>query len=1410
MRKGVLVLAAIALFACHSKDKSEAEVCSDSIDNDGDGLVDCADGDGCSPGAACGAGGATCSAQAACVIACAGDGSAEQCADAIDNDCDGVADCSDSDCATATACASATQSCGATDGAGRRVCLDASRTQLLADGTSAADLSVLLRVGPAPVAGATCTFSIQGVSGLIDGAATTSKTTDSAGRAAVVYTAGTTVGESRVVVSCLAEATQAPVTAELPMTLLGVGAMRVVGADHQVLGTTGSGYQEHSQITFQLFTPDGAPFPAGAPVQLSHRSHGGSYIGSSPGCEGNVCTVGALTDGQGKVSITLTSGREFAVLTVEAAARGGGRDAKVVAGGYAVVGAKANGAHISLDCRPYNVPAFTNHDCLYSRYAGEEKVVDCTVSLADRFGTVIGVPTLATLQSEAGNAGPAASTVPYDPAKPVSEQRGIGKALTYIDVYGHPLPRDVSPFSGEVSRANVDFGCGPKTVNPRDGLVTVIAIVAGEEGFVDRNVNGLYDEGESFIDIGEPFVDADDDGTRAADEPYEDVNGNGRYDAPNGKWDANTHIWAQTRVLYTGHPAREISAGKEFFSRVYLPPYEQRPELPLPPNGTSTTPWLDLPPEITQPFYGVFFTDDRYNPLASSTKYEAAAAAGNITVTMVGPDNTVDSLGTSFRQLYCESAAAPHGKCFHGPADSACVPAETSASRACFVVPDVGGCVNGTCPSNAFTLGNDAYLGLTCSTPSADVVSVTAEIEGVKSALFVNQPFGSERACGDGRDNDCDGASDCTDGDCAGSVACKLPPGSCTSPDSSGRSICMQPARARLPSDAAASTTIDAYALQHGFAVPGALCTFSTSGASGALDATSAVTDATGKAAVRLTAGSTAGRTTVTAACAIAGATTSTSVAVDQVAVGAVRVIAADYAVLGARSSGYQEHSVITFEALAVDGTPMPAGTRVEFTHERQGDSFIGEEGSCVSNPCTLLGETDAEGKTRVTVTSGRRWAVLTVAAKATTAAKSAQAIAGGYPVVGAKPNGAHLSLDCRPYNVPAFTVHDCLYSRYNGQASTVDCTVSLADRYGIVLGIPALAAFQSETGNMGPPAFTVGYDTTRASASQPNVGKGVGYMSVYGHPLPRDVEPWSSLGEYSVAGADFGCGISERAVNPRDGFVTVVAIVAGEEGFVDLDVNGEYDVGEPFVDVGEPFVDADDDGMWDYDEWFEDVNSNLVYDGPNGVWDSDTHLWTQTRVLYTGYPRLMDPLAAPQQFSRFYDADYSSPTMPYDTNPATDAFMQVGQMRKYGVFFTDDRLNPLTPEAGYAASSALGNAKITLVGPTYGIGDIPPDLFRMLYCSSGSAPYGTCEYGPADDACRRIATTSGSSTCYVVPDVAHCLSGACTGFPYGNRGTAFVGCEKPGMDAVTVSATIERSKHSISLGAYCEPAPTP
>jgi hypothetical protein len=72
---------------------------------------------------------------------------------------------------------------------------------------------------------------------------------------------------------------------------------------------------------------------------------------------------------------------------------------------------------------------------------------------------------------------------------------------------------------------------------PTNGRVTVLAFAQGEESFSDVNGNNTYDAGEAFDDLGEVFVDKNEDGVLQRDKG-EYIAGN----AKNGVWDGNTFV----------------------------------------------------------------------------------------------------------------------------------------------------------------------------------------------------------------------------------------------------------------------------------------------------------------------------------------------------------------------------------------------------------------------------------------------------------------------------------------------------------------------------------------------------------------------------------------------------------------------------------------------------------------------------------------------------------------------------------------------------------------------------------------------------------------------------------------------------------------------------------------------------
>lgn len=393
-----------------------------------------------------------------------------------------------------------------------------------------------------------------------------------------------------------------------------------------------------------------------------------------------------------------------------------------------------------------------------------------------------------------------------------------------------------------------------------------------------------------------------------------------------------------------------------------------------------------------------------------------------------------------------------------------------------------------------------------------------------------------------------------------------------------------------------------------------------------------------------------------------------------------------------------------------------------------------------------------------------------------------------GFEAYGTKPSGSHISLDCTPNQIPALTAHDCLYSHYSNP-ETVKCTLKMADRLGLIVGVATPVSFMAEAGDISPVATSPSYP-----ADPEALGHADGYLEVFGAPLPADVDPLP--GEIS-APVDFGCGL--RTANPRDGYVTVIAWVRGEEGFVDLNQNGQYDVGEPFVDEGEPFVDANDNGKWDPGEWFLDVNGDGKYTGSNGKWDVDTIIWSQTRIVYTGLPSFAKDASGLNLLTRIHDL--GGPTPPTPTPDATKFSvlpLPSATTQFYGVFFTDALLNPLDPATVYSATAVAGNVQATLSQPALVLKQ-PPDAFRLLYCDKPQFP-ASCSDGPVESGCQ-------TAPCYVVPEVGRCLTGNCSGFEYGEYATLAVkGGETTGKDVVWVSAKVGGVTTSFAIEGQCGP----
>ncbi|MBN1962319.1 MAG: hypothetical protein JW841_15395 [Deltaproteobacteria bacterium] len=655
------------------------DICNNNIDDDCDGNTDCEDSDCDAQSCLINSAAGTCQNSVCVAIACTPTQTTEICDNNIDDDCDTNIDCADSDCADQTCktnssnficknnvCTDTTSGYGLT--------LVPKRKRLPADGGATTTITATLTYQGEPKADTNITLTTNLSTFIVNSTTPTTTTivTDSNGIAEVTYKASANAGVATIT-AALTLLPQISISALVTMPAL--GSIQVKAIQNQVMGVKYSGWNEQNLISVMLLDTEQNPYPDGLAVRFQHQRLGGSSISTpwtadipSMCLQANKC-LGYQTqtssptdqpDTTGLAYVNLYSGTVAGLVSVIATASAGGTTQDFTIQNIAIVGAKVNGAHIALDCTPKNIPALMDTDCLHTFYAGKESPIQCTSYFADRFNNVLGKSLLVTFASEAGAAGQPVATGQYDPTQGTDQTSSLGFVTNTIAVTGYGLPADVAPFTsdGELSFDNPSGSdvCGVTTYNQRDGLSTIIVMATGEEGFVDSNGNGYWDTGEPFIDQGEPFIDADDDGAFDTNEYFVDLNGNNTWDMPNGIWDSDTTLWTETRVLYTGIPV--FATG---FS--------------------SVAPDTQSIPASSSKMSTFYFMDRNQNPISPAATFATQPEMALVTAKILYSPTSVDNLGLSFTQQYCDQPA--------GSTPTVC--ASTCPSSPCYLVSKIYG-----------------------------------------------------------------------------------------------------------------------------------------------------------------------------------------------------------------------------------------------------------------------------------------------------------------------------------------------------------------------------------------------------------------------------------------------------------------------------------------------------------------------------------------------------------------------------------------------------------------------------------------------------------------------------------------------------------------------------------------------
>ncbi|HCF59024.1 MAG TPA: hypothetical protein DFS52_13660 [Myxococcales bacterium] len=345
-------------------------------------------------------------------------------------------------------------------------------------------------------------------------------------------------GTADVVVNFINEETGLTANKKVSITFgsgstVNVTAIQFVSAEPSVLQVEGSGGTETSVVTFQVLDDSKAPLKG---VEIDFEL--GSELGGA-----SLKPLSALSGDNGMVVTNLTSGKAYGTVKVRASTKDG--SVSGLSGDISVTGSPANYREFTFSCEQLSLGGM-NVDNL---------TVACAALVADRSSQKLGNVQV-TFETEAGHIDGVATT-----GNEIDDQETYGLAVA-VHRTGNPRPIDVDPNPAYLPHWIGDSGIEvsqpcpsnpAKTCNPRDGLVTIIAVTQGEEQWEDTNPkNGKWDEGEAFIDLPEPYVDANDNGRYDEGERFVDANNNGYWDDADGKWNSSTLIWRATKLVWTG------------------------------------------------------------------------------------------------------------------------------------------------------------------------------------------------------------------------------------------------------------------------------------------------------------------------------------------------------------------------------------------------------------------------------------------------------------------------------------------------------------------------------------------------------------------------------------------------------------------------------------------------------------------------------------------------------------------------------------------------------------------------------------------------------------------------------------------------------------------------------------------
>ena len=326
-------------------------------------------------------------------------------------------------------------------------------------------VTVIANVNGSPATSTPVTVSFTATCGQVS---PTTASTDSVGKVLVTYSATDATGITPSTLGCSGKAVQitastsgaAAVSQSLAVTAAPATSMSFVSASPTRIYLANSGGVTQSMLTFQLLNQSGEGI-AGQDVQLTLKSLNGGTPKAAFDTLGGIAPVVLTTDNKGKVSQAVYSGSIPTNVIVNAAlvsVPSIQSDSSVLA----IASGRPVQSRLSLALEKFAIEGFQV----------DGTTTNVTLNLSDRQGNPVPDGTVVNFVTEGG--------VMIPPSCTTGTVAGNSTCSVTIRSQG---------------------------TRPANGLITILAYVAGEEDFTDSNGNNVYDCGEPFADLGIAYRD---------------------------------------------------------------------------------------------------------------------------------------------------------------------------------------------------------------------------------------------------------------------------------------------------------------------------------------------------------------------------------------------------------------------------------------------------------------------------------------------------------------------------------------------------------------------------------------------------------------------------------------------------------------------------------------------------------------------------------------------------------------------------------------------------------------------------------------------------------------------------------------------------------------------------------------